>query len=1310
MSGLLKGLLTLFFFIQPAISLAEDLYDMAVKEYRAGRYENARLILGQKQNKDSGDYNLLGWINLRLGDLPSAEDDFKASIGLNPARSDSYCGLGYVFYRKGETQNAIRYFEEGLKMDPQNRDCLDGRLIISGTAEKQERKIEFFAKGDYFWIKENVTPVPLFIKGVNIGFGLPGRFPTEFPEDESLYEAWLDLISDMNANVIRAYTILPPEFYRALKKHNSRGKRLYLFQGIWVELPERADFRAANYLNEVKQEIRNAVDVIHDNANITHRYGHAYGRYTEDISNYVIGFIFGREWEPYEVIKFNSLNPVQDFKGKYLSIQNGNAFEVWLTEMLNYLIDYEIERYHTQRPVAFMNWPTLDPLFHLSESTLAEEIEIRKRLGEKISLFDFDFSRAFDDDAVGLDEEKIIQEISFKAGVFASYHVYPYYPDFMKNDEGYSHPYLQDGSTYYYNYLRELKAHLKEIPLLVSEFGLPTSRGIARFHPEGLNHGGLSEEEQAEGLRKLFFSIQKSGAAGGMVFSWIDEWWKKNWSTGKYEENDPLWYNPEDPEENYGLIAILPSKVEKRLKGLSSEPDEYQRLYCPEDPLIGCILADSDEGYIYIRMDLKKKPNWAEDTILLAIDTYGDKEGDHLLPSGLGIRSPIGFEFIVLFSGAQKELLVDNYYAKFIFDPEIARLPGLTGYKENNTVKPLYNEDGIFVDIVIPHRRRFSRDGRIFEEKLYNASQLKEKRDFYYSEKENIIELKIPWSLLNFSDPSKKRILYGDKEYKLTDGIRILALSCKTGSKDASSLKINSGSDVIEKNILLMQQNPYRWNDWNKPSYIQRPKKAYYVMREIFKKTDVPSPRLNIPDGFDFTYAINKHYNSIDDFINLYAQKIDERASYGAAIANLIMGLVTKNIFYIHEAKRIFLHVLNSENEQKTKTLSELAIGYINRLIVGGENNSLGEYIHVGHGGILTNSPVNPLYRSGTVPFATHPAQRVIVDKNRIKEGKFQKLIIGKTSIKLNKNSVIKTQVDRVTRDWLSGYNISNGPYELNDIVPWHEGLLIQEILKNTDLKIYPVWGTVVKKFQGIWYAPDEKGIFRFPVSEDKVYNYPSNIIVDPATVIINDTHGINTIAWDSVNADLVIGCGDHEGKVEAAYYLASKGVNVYMPTDRFLSLLIGTKTAGTIIGSAPIKKTEEGVIIGDQPVVIELTEPIVVSYSSRGYPLQYYDTPYRYFRALEEYLGTELHILPVEVGAIGGAVEVVKKARQISAKLIGIRVQSRDEHDTVYKWLEEDKTRRAVLFHSAVYPEGYRLFFEFPEQVTFGDIYVYPE
>lgn len=422
----------------------------------------------------------------------------------------------------------------------------------------------------------------------------------------------------------------------------------------------------------------------------------------------------------------------------------------------------------------------------------------------------------------------------------------------------------------------------------------------------------------------------------------------------------------------------------------------------------------------------------------------------------------------------------------------------------------------------------------------------------------------------------------------------------------------------------------------------------------------------------------------MEEFYQLYLNDIVNSRSentYGLALANLTLGVVRKDPIHIVMTRSFFAAHREISRDPKEKRLSSLGVKYAERILSGRYDEGVG-----------TKEAVKPIKLSKHVPPATD----------------FRRIVIGGSVIRVKRRATIKTQVDRVTRDWLLGRNIKSPPWAFSkeNAVPWHEGKKITEIVELTGARVLPVWGTTARKFGESWFAPDADGVFRFELSEDKVYNFPTTIVIDDHTAVINDTHGISAIAWDSLDADLVIGCGDHAGKIEAAYYLADKGVDVYVPTDRFLSMLIGTRTKGVIVGSAPIRKAADGAAIGDQAVAIDANEAIVVSTAKGRYPLQYYDTPYRYFKALGEYAGKALNITAVEVKQYGRADVVVDEARRIGAKVIGIRVKSKNEHDAVYSWLKEDRTRRAVLFHSAVYPDGYQLFFEFPRQTSFGDIY----
>jgi hypothetical protein len=69
-----------------------------------------------------------------------------------------------------------------------------------------------------------------------------------------------------------------------------------------------------------------------------------------------------------------------------------------------------------------------------------------------------------------------------------------------------------------------------------------------------------------------------------------------------------------------------------------------------------------------------------------------------------------------------------------------------------------------------------------------------------------------------------------------------------------------------------------------------------------------------------------------------------------------------------------------------------------------------------------------------------------------------------------------------------------------------------------------------------------------------------------------------------------------------------------------------------------------------------------------------------------------------------GQSSRVVERAEALGATAIGVRVASKADAAPVKAWLRASRNRRAVLFHSAPYREGYALFAEFPDQTTFGD------
>ncbi|WP_245923959.1 hypothetical protein [Methanothermobacter tenebrarum] len=319
-------------------------------------------------------------------------------------------------------------------------------------------------------------------------------------------------------------------------------------------------------------------------------------------------------------------------------------------------------------------------------------------------------------------------------------------------------------------------------------------------------------------------------------------------------------------------------------------------------------------------------------------------------------------------------------------------------------------------------------------------------------------------------------------------------------------------------------------------------------------------------------------------------------------------------------------------------------------------------------------------------------------------------IVVGDSYIKVSPRERVVTQVDRVIRDRASNYNLDvppdHRPRDPSEVVPWMEGARIRELMKYANITVIPATNVTVKKINGSYFAPDDKGNFVFEVDVSKLGRLNS-IRIDENTWKEIDTHGMNVLVPTAIeeNASLVVGCGDHPGKAKAEAYLAEHGIDCYAPCDRFTSNIMPYKGPGTILGSAPIRplKDGEGAIIGAQPIYFSVDEKIVVQTTTRAYPDQYCDTPYRYFTSLERKYGIDLDLVVVDANA-GEAYKVVDKARETGAKIIGVRVLNEKDKKPVEEWLREDRSHRAILFHSAAYEPGYSLFFEFPYQVAGQD------
>lgn len=670
----------------------------------------------------------------------------------------------------------------------------------------------FKAEGDYFYIYESGDWKQMFMRGVNIGATEPGLFPGDLTISYDTYYRWFGYISEMNCNCIRIYTLMPPQFYQALGDFNKKAKnRLYLYQGIWVneeDIERLSDTYAENekILNDFTTDAVNLVNVIHGKAKIAETAGEAYGTYNTDVSPWLVGWIIGIEWDPNFVINTNNQHPdKKDYDGKYLYTQTASPFEAFLCRVGDALIKHEAETYKFQVPLAFSNWITTDPLTHPNEPH-------------------------FDEDKTTVNTENV-KSRNFGPGMFASYHIYPYYPDSLNYQEDYLEYTDDSGKVNTYEaYLEDLKlAHT--MPIIVAEFGIPTSRGMGHESVMGYNQGMVDETAQGAMLIDMLGSIENAKYAGGIVFTWQDEWFKRTWNNVMFDIADrrPYWSNIQTTEQCFGLLAFDPGK-ESMAAYVDGDVSEWKNTKPTVTTAQGKLYIKSDERYLYIMLDAGNY-DFEKDTLLIPINTIADQGS--LKAAQYNAEFDTAADFLIYINGKDNShIYVDRYYDAFnYYFLESKKLSDIKA-EENAGVK----NSGMFDIMRLCYGYNLTVKGtnQVVPDKAYETGKLrygngnpeaddyKSLSDFYF--KNGKLEIRIPWQLLNVMDPSGKQQI---SDFRKTQVISPQAyqsfdfgFAYRTG---AESLKITLGGS-------------YEYNGWNTPTWHERLKPAYYELQNYFKK------------------------------------------------------------------------------------------------------------------------------------------------------------------------------------------------------------------------------------------------------------------------------------------------------------------------------------------------------------------------------------------------------------------------------------------------------------------------------------------
>lgn len=235
-------------------------------------------------------------------------------------------------------------------------------------------------------------------------------------------------------------------------------------------------------------------------------------------------------------------------------------------------------------------------------------------------------------------------------------------------------------------------------------------------------------------------------------------------------------------------------------------------------------------------------------------------QGITTVPFGTGLTVDAGVDFLVRLAGPDRSrVLVDSYYDGFyyLYGEQLGMIPTVdyASERDNGRFHPIrlaLNRELHLLDRdeVIPFdgyetgRLRFGTGDP--DDPAYDSLA-----DVRVTPEEDAIELRLPWLLLNFRDPSRREALGDLWETGLVEGVTVDGVSVAAVTvdpDDGSATPRGSGPNVTDSlpdltggRLPLSGADRFTWEGWEKPPYRERLKRSYDVVGSVTLDTCEPA-------------------------------------------------------------------------------------------------------------------------------------------------------------------------------------------------------------------------------------------------------------------------------------------------------------------------------------------------------------------------------------------------------------------------------------------------------------------------------------
>jgi hypothetical protein len=233
----------------------------------------------------------------------------------------------------------------------------------------------------------------------------------------------------------------------------------------------------------------------------------------------------------------------------------------------------------------------------------------------------------------------------------------------------------------------------------------------------------------------------------------------------------------------------------------------------------------SDEEYVYFMVKASGF-DFMNDNLMIPLDIISNQGNT----AHGGVEYGRDADFLISIKGRQdSKILVNPYYDSFQY---------LYGQKLNMVQKnEKYDvkDSGSFIpiDLCLNRELYLPVDEKTLPFESYETGKLAfgngnpESSEYYsladFYVKDNIIEIRIPWMLINVMDPSSKMIM---------DDLHIDGIKAVKTDGIYAGVGISNNQAMAQK----ISMNKYSWEPWEMPTYHERLKPSYYILQDAFNK------------------------------------------------------------------------------------------------------------------------------------------------------------------------------------------------------------------------------------------------------------------------------------------------------------------------------------------------------------------------------------------------------------------------------------------------------------------------------------------